>query len=400
MATTTGQYTIIDYYDAVSLTGFISANLALTQVFNPDNNSYNPSYSSTNLILTPSLFKAGSGNDLIMDAVEKTNITSIKWYDGATEIVGDANYTLAAFVSGTNRPLNIKANVLTGSTISKTYTCEIKYLDPGTGLELLYKTSITINRVTNSAGVTVPVASAPSGNIFKNDTGSLTAHGELWRGAAIDSSSVAYQWYKADSSVLTDQGGGIGWLKLASGTTGGGTSGWTGADLTIPSSAVDGTATFKIGIKDIDSTSPTYNQTFWATISYVDQTDPIQTIIDSTGGGVFKQGNGSTTLVARLYQNGAEIDAYGGTYGPTSPGSPTTNQKWYDTSTSSFKMWNGTAWVTDTVTFTKTYKWYKRDKDGNQDPNFGGAGVAYKTGKFLPVGGADVTIKATFTCEV
>lgn len=353
----TGQFTIIDYYDAVSLTGFISANHALTQVFNPDNNTYSPNYASNPLVLTPSLFKSGSGADIIATAAVK----SIKWFDGNTEITDGTTYGLPAFASGSNRPLTVKANVMTGSTTSKTYTVEVTYTDPSTQLDLLYKTSITISRVSNSAGVTVPVVMAPTGNIFKNGVGTLTAKAELWRGGAIDSTSLTYQWYKMDSSVTTDQGGGVGWLKLSSTVTGGGTTGWTSATLTVPASAVLGTATFKVGIKDTDTASPTHNQTFWGTISFVDQTDPVQVVVESTAGNVFKQGVGATVLTARLFQNGDEVDTAGTKY---------------------------------------TYRWYKRNKDGTLVTGFGGTGVNYKTGKTLNVGTADVETKATFVVEV
>lgn len=353
----TGQFTIIDYYDATSLTGFISANQPLTQVYNPDNNTYNPNYASNNLVLTPSLFKSGSGTDIITSI----RIQSIKWYDGTTEITNGGSYSLPTFTSGQNRPLTIKDNILNGATVSKTFTVEIVYKDEGTELNLTFKTSITITRVSNSAGVTVPVITAPSGNIFKNGVGSLTAKAELWRGAQLDTTNLTYQWYKQDSSVTTDQGGGVGWLKLTSTADGGGTTGYTTATLTVPASAVTGTATFKCIIKDTDSTSPTYNQSFSGTVSFVDQTDPIQIVVESSGGNVFKQGDGSTTLTARLFQNGAEIDTAGTKY---------------------------------------TYKWYKRDKDGNQVANFGGTGIAYKIGKTLNVGSADVDIKATFVVEI
>lgn len=353
----TGQFTIIDYYDAVSLTGFASANHALTQVYNPDNDSYNPDYAASNLVLTPALFKAGSGTDIITDSA----VTSIKWYEGDTEIVASTTYGYPTFTSGQNRPLTIKANVLSGSVTSKTYAFEVVYKDPGTGLNLTYKNSITISRISNSAGVTVPVTMAPDGNIFKNGSGSLSAKAELWRGSALDSSSLTYQWYKMDSSVTTDQGGGVGWLKLSSTSTGGGTSGYTTDTLSIPASSVTGTATFKVGIKDTDSSSPTYNQTFWSTISFVDQTDPIQVVVESSAGDVFKQGIGSTTLTARLFQNGQEIDAGATTY---------------------------------------AYRWYKRDSSGNLVADFGGSGVDYKTGKTLSVGSADVSTKATFVIEV
>ena len=43
------QFTIIDYNDALTLTGYIGSNLAKTQMFNPDNSTYSPLYKATHL---------------------------------------------------------------------------------------------------------------------------------------------------------------------------------------------------------------------------------------------------------------------------------------------------------------------------------------------------------------
>jgi hypothetical protein len=91
----TGQITIIDYNDAVTLTGFIGANQPLTQVYNPDNNTYTSDYTVTNIVLTPSLLVAGSSSDIITS----TNVKSIKWYDSAaptTELINGLTYGLNA----------------------------------------------------------------------------------------------------------------------------------------------------------------------------------------------------------------------------------------------------------------------------------------------------------------
>lgn len=42
MSKAQGQFTIIDYNDALTLTGYIGSNLAKTQMYNPDNGSYTP----------------------------------------------------------------------------------------------------------------------------------------------------------------------------------------------------------------------------------------------------------------------------------------------------------------------------------------------------------------------
>ena len=65
MSKAQGQFTIIDYNDALTLTGYIGSNLAKTQMFNPDNGTYNPDWTKTNLVLTPSLYVIGTTTDQI-----------------------------------------------------------------------------------------------------------------------------------------------------------------------------------------------------------------------------------------------------------------------------------------------------------------------------------------------
>ena len=81
-------------------------------------------------------------------------------------------------------------------------------------------------------------------------------------------------------------------------------------------------------------------------------------VITSTGGDVFKNGQGSTVLTAVVYQAGAEIDAEG----------------------------------------KGTYTWTKYNKDGAIDTTWGTSGS--KTGKTLSVSTSDVTTKATFMVVV
>ena len=105
--------------------------------------------------------------------------------------------------------------------------------------------------------------------------------------------------------------------------------------------------------KDTDSASNTYNSKFYDVATFIDNSDPIQVIVTSTGGDVFKNGQGST-----CYQAGTEIDAAG----------------------------------------QGTYTWTKYDKDGAIDTAWGTNGS--KTGKTLAVGTADVDTKATFMVVV
>lgn len=354
MALATGQISIIDYNDALTLTGFIGSNHPKTQMFNPDNGTYTPNWASTNAVLTPSLYKLGTTTDIITSV----EVTSVKWYEAgsSTAITSTGNYSLSGAKS---HILTIKANVLAGLP-AKDWICEVNYRDATTGLNLVHKISISFSRVVNGGGITDAIAFAPDGNVFKNSTvTSLKGQCDLWRGSTIDTTLVSYQWYMQDSSVSTDQGGGIGWRKLTE--TANSTTGVTTNTITIFASAVSSFGVFKCIIKDTDSASNTYNQTFVDTISFIDNSDPIQVSILSSGGDVFKNGVGSTTLTAKLFQAGAEIDTAGTKY---------------------------------------TYKWFKYDKNGNLVNNFGGTGVNFKAGKTLNVGDADVDVKATFSVEV
>lgn len=356
----TGQITIIDYNDALSLSGFIGANKQKTQMFNPDNNSHNPDWTvSPWMVLTPSLFKLGNGNNIITDAVEKVNIKSLNWYDvtNGTETLITASSTYAIEATG-NRTLTIKTNILAGLP-GKEIMCKIVYTDPSTLLDLIYKVSISLSRVVNGGGITDAIVWAPNGNVFKNNAiATLPLKAELWRGSVIDITSVTYQWYKQDVTVVTDQGGGIGWFKL---TNANGYVGVTTDTLTVPVGGVNSYASYKCIIKDTDAASNTYNQSFVDVISVIDNTDPYQVVVTSSGGDVFKNGVGSTTLTAKVYQGGLEVDSTGTTF---------------------------------------TYKWYKYDKDGVLVTAWGGEGINFKTGKTLAVGDADVDVKATFMIEI
>lgn len=356
MAVATGQITIIDYNDALTLTGFVSASKAKTQMYNPDNATYNPDWSvSPYMVLTPSLFKLGSATDIIADAA----VQSVSWYESSaptTKLTANATYGISGAKS---HILTIKTNTLAGLS-GKDYICEVVYKDPTTLLELTHKMDITLTRVVNGSGIADAVATAIDGIVFKNgDVASLRIEALLWRGSVTDNTSVTYTWFQKDTSVSTDQGGGIGWRKLTADVAGK-YSGWNASILTVFPGAVAGIATFKVGIKDTDSGSNTYNTTFWDVCTIADQSDPIQVSVVSSGGDVFKNGVGSTTLTAKVFRAGVEIDAGATTY---------------------------------------SYRWYKYDQNGDLVSGWGGA-TNYKTGKTLLVGDADVAVKATFVVEV
>jgi hypothetical protein len=422
MAIATSQFTIIDYNDALTLTGYITSNVQKTQMYNPDTGGYNPDWSASPfLILTPSLFKPGSA-DIITD----TQVQSVSWFWNNAgvdiAITADANHIF----SGTkSQILTIKTNELAGIP-GRDYICVVVYRDPSTNLDITLKIPITFSRVVNGGGIADAVAWCPSGNIFKNgQIGSLTAQCDLWRGSTTDTSLVTYRWFKQDGLVFAptttaagstttaiictsvtgmvvgekvlvgaetvrtisainvatktitlntaltaapaagvavkhgdyDVDAGTGWRKLVD--VANNITGTTSNTITVFDAWVQNYVTLMCVIKDTDSASNTYNNLFKDVVSIVDQSDTVQAQITSTGGDVFKNAAGTTTLKCLLYQNGAEIDSAGTTY---------------------------------------TYTWYTFDKDGAGTTFYNGSTT--KTGKSISVDGNDVTVKNTFQCIV
>lgn len=357
MSKAQGQFTIIDYNDALTLTGYIGSNLAKSQMFNPDNATYSPDWSTTNLVLTPSLYVIGTTTDQITSSA----VTSVKWYIGSstTALTTSGNYAL----SGTkSHILTVKGNVMAGLA-GIDYRCVVTYKDDSTGLSITHPLTITFSRVVNGGGIVDLLVTTPNGNVFKNsEVATLTAKAELWRGSVVDTTNVTYKWGIMDSTVTSssssgyDASFGTGWRKLSDTT--GMYSGTTTATITVYAAAVDSYAVFKCVATDSDSTSNTYNKTFTDVATFIDNSDPIQVVITSTGGDVFKNGVGSTVLTAVVYQAGAEIDADG----------------------------------------KGTYTWTKYNKDGAIDTSWGTSGS--KTGKTLSVSSSDVDTKATFMVVV
>lgn len=357
MSKAQGQFTIIDYNDALTLTGYIGSSHTKTQMYNPDNGTYTPDWATHNVVLTPSLYVIGTTTDKITS----TNVTSVKWYVGSstTAITSSGNYALSGAKS---HILTIKGNVMAGQP-GIDYRCVITYKDDSTGLSITHPLTISFARVVNGSGITDLLITTPGGNVFKNhEVATLTAKAELWRGSTVDTTNVTYKWAVMDSTVTSsssagyDAAFGTGWRKLTDTT--GMYSGTTTATITVYAAAVDSYAVFKCVATDSDSTSNTYNSSFTDVATFIDNSDPIQVIVTSTGGDVFKNGVGSTILTAVVYQAGAEIDADG----------------------------------------KGTYTWTKYNKDGAIDTSWGTSGS--KTGKTLSVSSADVATKATFMVVV
>lgn len=362
-----GQITIIDMWDAPALNAWISASQSVNQTYNNTAQTWSPNYPSTAQVLTLNLTKAGSTASLI-----GANVTNVKWFKNVgntrTEITSTTS-TDAEYKSGTsNTVLTTKVNVPVANNAVR-YTVEGVYNDPDADIPVAFSADIDIILVQLAKAAVIGNIYAPNGDFFRNNIpASLKVNADLYKDGALSTGSKKFKWFAADSSVSTsqDSDAGVGWRKITAttGTTGAvANSGFdvavtTQGVLTVYPDAVINGQTFLCVITD--NAGGTSGQKVKLYITLRDMDDPVMVVVDSSAGNIIKNGAGSTSLTARLYQNGEEIDAGGTAY---------------------------------------TYKWYKW-QNGVLVTGFGGTGINYKTGKTLSVGSADVNKVTTFKVEV
>ncbi len=330
MAVSIGQITIMDFNDAVTLTGYISSNHTKSIKYDGNNEVYTPNFPTANLVLTPSLFKAGSATDLMTAG---TNITSVVWKRKSNTQTGENNLS-AGETMGASFPkaLTVSSQPFSSTVFSIEYICTIVYHDPTTGLDLTYKNSVTFNKVTDGNNIALAEVTANPGFAFKNGLpASIVLSAKLYRGATQDTTSLSYVWQKLIGATWTN------------------ISGATAVNYTVTQASVDSMQQFRVIISDsVVADSYTSDP-----VTVLDFNDPIQVVIKSSSGEIFKNGVISTDLTAHLYQNGVEIDAAGSTY---------------------------------------TYTWAKVDSAGTS--------TSFGTGKTKAVGSSDVTARSTFICTV
>ena len=109
----TNQITFLDYTDYRKLEVYIASNLPQTQIYNPNDDTYSPSWEKTKLTLDASVFVDSE------NITENPNLT-IRWYE--TIGLGDEDL-LEDQISDR---LEISSNKMTNATFV-TYTCKVEY---------------------------------------------------------------------------------------------------------------------------------------------------------------------------------------------------------------------------------------------------------------------------------
>lgn len=145
----TGSLTLTDLNDSRQLVLYLNANYK-TQIYDPNANSYNPNFTSTNLVITPELYIAGGDGSNMLPT---SNVKSITWYEGtqtttAIPETSGTDYSIpTGAVATTAKPLTVKTNFT--SKNSQIFTCVIVYTDPATKFDVTAKANIEIVKITN-----------------------------------------------------------------------------------------------------------------------------------------------------------------------------------------------------------------------------------------------------------
>jgi hypothetical protein len=139
----TGQLTLTDLNDTKQLVLYLNPNYR-TQIYNPNNNSYNPNFTTSNLVITPELYVAGGdGADIIVGAQTK----SVTWYEGTQTTTPISTGVPTGSPSTTSKTLTVSSNFTNKN--SQMYTCVVVYTDPDTNFDVTLKANVDIVKITN-----------------------------------------------------------------------------------------------------------------------------------------------------------------------------------------------------------------------------------------------------------
>lgn len=370
-----GQITIVDQLDTTYIIATLESNKSLVQLYNTEDGKLNPDWTIyPYLVLTPGVWSGDPDDNLLIS--QKENIKDFKWTKNGLSIenspthVIDENqvltiktneltlnpnirygfygiyvdpltkaetpfYSSLSFVRVETSGVTIQAIMLypLGSIFKNDDVDFLKaHCDLWRG-SYIDDTDVEYKWFIEKPGVFDPkftsTAAKTGDNVLHldNTTGmvrdsNIRILGYDYVVATVNSSTtiVLTETLKQDvpngtriyNPYYNDKGG-IGWAYIDE-VNNFGVTGYTTNEITIPESTVLNFATFKCVITDLDSKSITYNQSVYATASFLDQQDPLQISFNTPEGTIFKNKTGTITIEAEVWRNGEELDEDGSTY--------------------------------------------------------------------------------------
>ena len=134
---------VTDYSDVGNLSLYLTSNQPTTVIHDPNQNTYTPNWSTSNLIITPVI--AYNGNSVSLNATG-LSVTFQRQEGSGTPVA----LTTGEVLSGNK--LTVSANKLANVTSKLlTYICEVTYTDPDTNVPLTAQSTLTYNLVSNAS---------------------------------------------------------------------------------------------------------------------------------------------------------------------------------------------------------------------------------------------------------
>lgn len=207
--------------------------------------------------------------------------------------------------------------------------------------------------------VILQLGTPEGGNIIENGAGTVKIEATLIDGATDVTNSATYIWKKFENGSYST------------------ISGQTAKTLTVTNSMVNGYASFQC-------IAHYNNEDYIQYMSVLDKQDPIQITVLSSVGNQLRNGSGVGALYALAYRKGQELDPIKSErFVETLPTSNNKNGDYcylLDSTAKTVTLYKYTTkWNVATDTYTGTYNWYYRDKNGNVTttgtPSAGGAGA-------------------------
>lgn len=370
-----GQITILDQLDTTYISSTLESNKSLVQLYNTEDEKLNPDWTVyPYLVLTPGVWSGDPEDNLLIS--QKENIKDFKWTknglsieNSPTHVINENKvltiktneltlnpnirygfygvyvdpltkaetpfYSSLSFVRVETSGVTIQAVMLypLGSIFKNDDVDFLKaHCDLWRG-SYIDNTDVEYKWFIEKPGVFDPKFTSSTAKVgdnvlhVDNTTGmvrdsNIRILGYDYVVATVNSSTtlVLTETLKQDVPSGTriynpyyNSSGGIGWAYIDE-VNNFGVTGYTTNEITIPEPTVLNFATFKCVITDLDSKSITYNQSVYATASFLDQQDPLQIAFNTPEGTIFKNKTGTITIEAEVWRNGKELDEDGSTY--------------------------------------------------------------------------------------
>lgn len=192
-----GQITIVDLSDSRQLSAYLTSDLPKTQIYDPNNSSYAPNWSATNLHITPTIYI----NQTPLALTTSGLTISWKRKEGSSaETALTSNETVSgnALTVNANKMASITSNMLT-------YIAYVSYADPETKQTINTRVDITYSLIKHA--VNVHDVSIDGEQVFKYDkTGVLVGSSQITLTASATNVNIN-KWQYKNSMVL-------GWITL------------------------------------------------------------------------------------------------------------------------------------------------------------------------------------------